>query len=86
MATDRRLDEIYDSIDDKLCAGDFEAVDIFLRQTDVSKLDLDELLGYLTATFPAKNKLPFRHAFYESVVQITRAHGQYRENMFNDLA
>lgn len=55
---DRALDDLYDRIDDALCAGDFASVDRELAAVDVEKTDVTMLLGWLTITYAAKDKLP----------------------------
>jgi hypothetical protein len=59
MGIDSQLDKIYSTIDILLIQGKFEEVNRILEQNKNNK-SIDLLLGYLTITFPAKSKLPFR--------------------------
>jgi hypothetical protein len=60
------LNTIYDEVDTFLLGGDFAAVDTMLRRSIVDTQD-DELLAMLTATLPAKSKLPSRSEYYAAV-------------------
>ncbi|MBX4209247.1 hypothetical protein KW799_00905 [Candidatus Parcubacteria bacterium] len=65
----RKLDVLYDAIDDSFKAGDFKSVDNLLKGIDVKKESVTMLLAYLTATLPAKWKLEHRKGFFERVRQ-----------------
>jgi hypothetical protein len=62
-----RLDVLYARVEELLQAGEFDLLDDFLRwnTTGDLKADTDMKLGWLTATLPAKSKLPSRPAFYD---------------------
>jgi hypothetical protein len=45
-------------------ARQFERANDLLRETDISSLDPDELIGILTVTLPAKTNLSYRTSFY----------------------
>lgn len=67
MATDQRLDEIHDQMDDLLYAGKFDDVDEIFRTADVNRLDVDEMLGLLVSTIGARSKLTARKEFVSRV-------------------
>jgi hypothetical protein len=60
---DSALDLLYDQIDARLKAGKFEDTDKLLQKLNVAKLSIDLLLGVLTASLPARYKLPSRGVF-----------------------
>lgn len=57
-------DEIYDWVDDRFRAGEFDAVNERLVALDHTRMDISELITWLTVTFPAKSKLPARYVYY----------------------
>ena len=61
---DKRLDEIYNKVDDLLLAGKFEEVDKLLSYIDVRNTNIDILLGWLTITLAARSKLKNRANFF----------------------
>lgn len=61
------LDALYDRIDDRLLAGDFVTVDREIASVDVAATDLTMLLGWLTITYAARERLPARGRFAVSV-------------------
>ncbi len=67
--TDAALDIIFDQIDEMLLAGKFNRVDQLLAETTPSDFSVELLLGILTVTLPAKNRLPNRIGFVGQVRQ-----------------
>lgn len=61
-----QLDQIYDTIDELLLEGKFSEIDRILEQVD-TRIDLNLLLGYLTATYPARSKLNKRVDLFNKV-------------------
>ena len=61
------LDDTFGTLDDWLCNGDFDLCSAFLDGSDVDELGTAVLLTILTATLPAKKKLPGRAAFFRRV-------------------
>ena len=49
--------------------GKFEEADNLLRAVDIQKEDQGILIGYLTATFQARESLPYRKEFYRLVLE-----------------
>lgn len=64
---DAELDHIYDLVDTLMKTGQFSALDKLLNRVDVESASADILLGYLTATLPAKRSLPSRSSFFYRV-------------------
>lgn len=61
--TDHEMDVVYDAIDLLCREGKFEALDWFLHQMYLVSGE-EEMLTVLTATLPAKSKLPRRYDLY----------------------
>src|SRR4051812_35417315 len=60
-------DLLFDSIDRLLSAGEFLAVDGFLREVDVNRLPTTLLRSILTITYAGKTHLPYRPVIYGKV-------------------
>lgn len=60
--TDKEIDDIYDLFDFLMKKGKWELLDGMLSEIlqRVWRTEIDMLLTYLTATLPAKSKLPSR--------------------------
>lgn len=82
---DTALDLIYDKIDDLFHARKFEEVDSLLGKIDIRNSPLDILLGYLTATLPAKSRLPSRAKFFHDVEAFLRETGRMEEGLLSGL-
>ena len=65
--SDEKLDEIYRSIDVLMIEGSWNFLNelFFLWAASAWKTDLDVLLAYATASFPAKSKILSRKYFME---------------------
>ena len=79
------LDLLYDQIDGMLKAEKFKEVDIILLGLDVPSISLNLLLGFLTATLPARSKLRSRRWFFERVEAALRERGELEENLLVGL-
>jgi hypothetical protein len=69
------------AVNDAISAGDTAACDRLLRTVEVTKLDADTTVAFLSSTYPARASLPSRPAMYErafnhlaSMIGIERAH------------
>ncbi len=85
MASDRRIDEIYDHADRLFRARKFDEYDAFLRSLFVNKLDVDEILAYLTASLPGKLHLPHRDEFYSRSEEVLRKRNKYNSEIIRGL-
>lgn len=61
------LDVLFDEIDDYLINDNFDAVDEYLFSMKLSNYPIDILIGFLTITLMARNKLKHRDLFRERV-------------------
>ncbi len=82
---DAALDLLYDQIDAKLKAGKFEETDKFLQSLSAVTLSLDLLLGILTASLPARYKLPSRASFFKKVEDVLKKRNEWEENLLSGL-
>jgi hypothetical protein len=58
---DKKLDAIYDLIDELMLSGNFDQIDKILSESKIN--DPDIMLAYLTVTLPAKDKLKSREDY-----------------------
>ncbi len=82
---DAALDILYDKIDGLLRSERFDEVDQLLSNIDVDDLSPDLLLGILTASLPAKSKLPSRTVFFEKVETSLKDRGIWEDNLLVGL-
>lgn len=82
---DAALDVLYDRVDDLLKAKEFSTMDVFLRQANIDSLSVDILLGLLTASLPAKSKLPSRSRFYAEVESSIKRRGEWENGLLTGL-
>lgn len=61
---DEKLDHIFDYLDDLFLDGKFEEANNHLRSVDIANTPIVLLIGYLTITFCAKDKLPYRGTMF----------------------
>lgn len=67
--SDLWLDDIFECVDHLMLEGAFWRVNnlLRLRLSKVESIPTDVLIGWLTATLPAKSKLSMRLAFFKAV-------------------
>lgn len=68
----KRVNIIFDEIDALLCSNKFGPVDHLLQTVDLDKLTTDSLIGILTITADASDKLPHRSFFFNRVKNILK--------------
>jgi hypothetical protein len=83
--TDAALDIIYDNIDIMLRDRKYETVDFILKSVNPSEFSVDVLLGLLTATLPARTKLPSRSEFFGKVEGEIRNRKEWEEGLLTGL-
>lgn len=66
---DLDIDELYRRIDNKLLSGDFLGIDNEIALIDVEHTSTIMLIGWLSITLAAKEKLTKRNLFVNSVRQ-----------------
>ena len=57
---DPAINLLFDKIDDLLCAGEFATVDQIIQVIDLTRLDSNLLVGLLSITYAASDKLKKR--------------------------
>lgn len=65
--------ELYDRVDKLMATGRFIELDAMLARIIVNEKSVDKVLGILTATRPAKSKLPARVRVLEDALLIYHA-------------
>jgi hypothetical protein len=79
------MDLLYDKSDELMRTGQFEGLDMILQRLHAGELPVDVLLGLLTATLPAKSRLPSRAEFFTATERILRERGEYEEGLLTGL-
>lgn len=83
--TDAALDLIYDSVDKLMRDGQFPTLDSILSGVPVAELTVDILLGLLTATLPARNRLHSRNPLFRQIEQTLKNRGQLEPGLLTGL-
>ena len=83
--TDAALDLLYDSVDEMLRSGKYSEIDSLLRDTIVDECSTDILLGLLTATLPARSKLPYRREFFDDSDRVLKHRPEYEKDLLTGL-
>jgi hypothetical protein len=84
-STDAELDAAYDAVDDLLRAGDWPAAEALMLSRPAAAETTDMLLALLTATAPAKSRLPGRAGFLAAVRSALRARGEDEARLLEGL-
>lgn len=84
-STDAALDLLYDSIDELMRTGRHSTINSIFCEISPTNLSLDLLLGILTATLPARSRLPARAKFLEAVREELRRRGEHEETLLTGL-
>lgn len=87
MATKEQIDFLYSEIDAVLSTGvEYHIVDDFLnwwtakvKSASDEEFDVDWVLAVLTATLPAKSKLPHRKIYFDAVAERLKNHPEKEE-------
>lgn len=82
---DEQLDDIFDQCNSLFDQSKFEECDRILSKVPIEETGTDLLLGYLTATLPARRSLPYRPEFYRKTEEIIRKRGEWEEGLLNGL-
>jgi len=83
---DSALDLIYDRVDELLHGAEWPACAAILDGVNVSECSTDILLALLTATLPAKGRIPSRGGFFERVGRELRVRGEHEGRLLAGLA
>lgn len=65
--SDSALDILFDWIDGLLLKGEFEECDEFLRKFNLDMLNIDLMIGLLSITLAATEKLPYRKMLVKEI-------------------
>jgi hypothetical protein len=82
---DAALDLTYDSIDQMMHQDHLNQLDGILAALAAGDLATDLLLGILTATLPAKNRLPARGRLFKEAERVMRQRGDYEDGLLAGL-
>lgn len=85
MNLDRKLDRIYDWMDDLMWAGRLDEIARILSEVEVEKTSTVLLLGYLTATLPVKNRVPGRDKFFQAAKKAIERRGEMEPGLLVNL-
>lgn len=83
--SDAALDLLYDSVDEMLRRSEFARLDSILNNTAVADCSPNTLIGLLTASLPARSRLPSRKEFYAAVERALRQRGEYEDGLLTGL-
>jgi hypothetical protein len=83
--SDAALDLIYDSVDELMQKEDFPKLDSILAKVRASDHSVDVLLGILTATLPARNRLRLRAKLFKDIERLLRERGEYEQGLLTGL-
>jgi hypothetical protein len=83
--TDLALDLLYDAIDQMLREARFEELDAIIAGLPIAECSLNLLLGFLTATLPARTRLPVRPRFFAEVKTELQNRGEFEEGLLTGL-
>ena len=82
---DTALDVLYDYIDDLLKRASFSELDALIQNSTPERMSTDVLLGILTATLPAKSKLPSRRRFFDRVAAVLGERNELEDGLLTGL-
>jgi len=82
---DAALDVLYDRIEDLLKAKQFLALDELFQQAIADSMSVDIILGLLTATLPARKRLPTRSRFFATAESSIKTRGEWEEGLLTGL-
>jgi hypothetical protein len=68
MVSQKEIEKIHNTLDNLFWEGDFEEANNTLENLELTGEDDDVLITYLTASIPAKTKLPARSRLYEELI------------------
>ena len=83
--TDSALDLLYDSIDGMIRNGKLRELDSILAMIREDDFSVDMLLGFLTATLPARNRLGSRKDLVKRVARSIRHRGEWEDGLLTGL-
>ena len=82
---DAALDVLYDRVDGLLRSNKFEALDDALGCVNTVQLTTDVIIGLLTASLPAKSKLPSRARFFATAEKTIKSRNEWEVGLLDGL-
>lgn len=79
------LATIYRRVDELMREAMLDALDEEITSVPAEKIGTDVLIGLLTATLPAKRKLPSRPQLFRSTLQLLKARGHFEPGILDGL-
>jgi hypothetical protein len=79
------MDILFDNIDGLLTAGRFDEVDQIFLRVPLEGPSLTFLMGILTTTMPAGDRLPSRARFFDRLYRLCKAMGRDAEDLLGGL-
>ena len=79
------IDAVFDGIDFLRKEENFSEIEKILRGIDVQKADTEELLSYLTATLPVRERCSYRAEFYSIVESELKSRAGYDNGLLDGL-
>lgn len=79
------IDAIFDGIDFLSREGNISEIEETLKEIDISKAHTDELLTYLTATLPVRERCGYRAEFYSLVEAELKSRPNYNDGLLEGL-
>jgi hypothetical protein len=76
---------LYDRIDHHLREARFSDVDSLLAHTDIASLSTSVIVGLLTATLPAKSRLPSRANLFKAAEALIKKRGEWEDDLLTGL-
>lgn len=82
---ERALDIVYDALDDFLLDGSCDRVDEILKEINPAWLSTRLLLGFLTVTKLARERLESRASFLKKSREVIEKRGEMEPGLFDNL-
>jgi len=79
------LNLLFGKVDDRLSGGRFDEVDALLKSLDVEGLSENIIVGILSITRRASDRLQFRKEFFEKAWKVVESRGRNVERLLNGL-
>lgn len=79
------LSAIYSESDEMMSSGRFEDLDRKIAELNPREMSVDVMLGWLTATLPAKSKLPARSRFLSACLAEIVERGEWESGLLTGL-
>lgn len=85
LTLEEQMDRIYDVCADSIRNEEWNKLDLWLRTYPTNERHIDLLMALLTATLPAKSKLPGRAVLYYEIERELKKRGEWQEGILKGL-